>query len=55
MFHYRSRERMCYEGQAPDYETAALPAELRRQARPNITSWQRRGNNTPRVGAVSYS
>jgi hypothetical protein len=46
---------MYYEGQTPDYETAALPAELRRQVRPNITLWQRRGNNTPRVGTVSYS
>ena len=27
-----------------NYETAALPAELRRRARPNITSWQQRGN-----------
>ena len=46
---------MCYEGQTPDYETAALPAELRRQARPNITSWQQRGNSTPRARVFSYS
>jgi hypothetical protein len=30
MFAIVQRERMYHEGQTPDYETAALPAELRR-------------------------
>jgi hypothetical protein len=40
MFAIVQRERMYHEGQTPDYETAALPAELRRHERPNIASWQ---------------
>jgi hypothetical protein len=36
MFAIAQRARICHEGETLVYETAALPAELRRQARPTL-------------------
>jgi hypothetical protein len=40
MFALDARQVTNHEWLTTDYETAALPAELRRHERPNIASWQ---------------